>query len=891
MAEERRELFLIDGSGYIFRAFFALPPLTNSRGMPTGAVYGFARMLLKLLKEERPTFVAVVFDSAKKTFRDDLFEQYKANRPSPPSDLKAQIPYIHRLVEAFRITSIILDGYEADDVIGTIAARAARKKFATTIVTADKDFMQLVGPTVSLWDTMRDKRTGVREVRARFGVEPRAVVDIMALMGDPIDNVKGVPGVGEKTAVALIQKFGSLDNLDANLDRLGESGIRGGAKLAALLEQHRADVELARKLVRIETDVPISTEPESLEWPGIDTDAVVEILRELEFDSLLSELAPSAGGLPATPSEETRVERKDAAAVAQEMARAPRIALHFGEETGSANPRATGQDDNNEASGQTAKLDFAGPRPDHPPLKLKAEGGKRAYVIEDALIPEFKHLLEADKPPKACHDLKHHLRALQRCDIALAGADFDTMLAGFLVNPGRPEPSLENLYHQVLAPLGGKIAIGSEPELVLALRNALEPKLEEYGLAPLFRDIEIPVAAILAEMEATGIAVDAQALRAMSAEFGSQMQRLEQECFRLAGRKFNLNSPTQLRELLFSELKLPTKGLKRTKSGYSTDVDTLTKLAAVHELPKKILDYRAIAKLKTTYSDSLPMLIDPATGRIHTSFHQALTATGRLSSTEPNLQNIPARGEEGRRIRRAFVADRGFVLLSADYSQIELRILAHLSADPTLVEAFHGGEDIHVRTATEVLGIRPDQVDKEARRLAKVINFGIIYGMGPQRLAAELGIALNEASDYIRRYFDRLPGVRAYLDDSLRQARERGFITTMFGRRRYLPELNAPDGGARSQAERIAINTPIQGSAADLIKLAMVRVHSAIRDEKARSRMLLQVHDELLFEVKDSCVVESGQLIRAGMENVAELRVPLRVELKSGRNWAEISPF
>ncbi len=861
MAEARTNLYLVDGSGYIFRAFFALPHLSNSRGLPTNAIYGFIRMLLKLLKDARPTHIAVVFDSAKKTFRDDLFASYKATRAAAPSDLAVQIPFIHRAVEAFRIVSIVFDGYEADDVIGTLATRAAHNKFNTVIVTADKDFMQLVAPNITLWDTMRDKRTGVREVRERFGVEPRMLVDVMALMGDPIDNIKGVPGVGEKTASALIQEFGGLDNLFAHLDRVESTKIRGAKKLAALIAAHRADAELARKLVHIDTDVPIGTRLEDLTWPGIDEKAAAELLRELEFNSLLAELTPSEVKLPEGGGCEVKVADEDLATMRDALGHAPRIALHLAAD-------AAGDD----------------------LLKLKGEGDAQTFVVERSLFPEMAILFSSEKPPKTCHDLKAHLRRMGRHGIELAGVDFDTMLAGFLVNPGRAEPSLNDLYREYLAPFGGQPANGgSEPELVAALREALIPRLRENGLEALFHDIELPVARILAEMETVGIAIDAEALKSISSEFAQQLAQLERECFKLAGREFNLNSPIQLRDVLFEHLKLSAKGLKKTKSGISTDADTLTKLAAVHPLPRKLLEYRTIAKLKSTYSDALPALIDPATGRLHTSFHQALTATGRLSSTDPNLQNIPTRSEEGRRIRRAFAAKAGCVLLSADYSQIELRVLAHLSGDRTLIEAFSRGEDIHVRTATEVLGIEPRAVGPEERRLAKVINFGIIYGMGPQRLAAELGIAIQEASDYIKRYFERLPGVRAYLEDSLRRARETGFVTTMYGRRRYLPEINAPEGGARAQAERIAVNTPLQGTAADLIKLAMIRLHSAIKENNLAAEMVLQVHDELLIEVDHNSLESTRDAAKREMENVAALKVPLLVELKWGANWAELN--
>ncbi len=861
MADARSTLYLVDGSGYMFRAFHAIPPLNNSRGLPTNATFGFMRMLLKLLKDARPSHIAIVFDPSGKTFRDDLFESYKANRSAMPSDLGVQIPFIHRAVDAFRIRRLVIDGFEADDVIGTLAMRAARDRFDSVIVTGDKDFKQLVGPHITLLDTMNDKRTTVREVREQFGVGPEAVVDIMALMGDAIDNVKGLPGVGLKTACALIQHFGSLEALFAGLDRLEETNIRGAKKLRTLIAEHRGDVELARKLVRIETDVALQLAPDDLVWPGFDEKALADLMRELEFNTMLAELTPAQRALPARSDKQIRVGRDDLPAVLADLERAPRLTLHLA------------------AAGDGATV-----------LSLKAEGDARLFTLGQDLFEEAAALLSAPTPPKTCHDLKTHIALLRRYRIDLHGVDFDTMLAGFLVNPGKSEPSLGDLYHQYLAPLGTDAPdTGSEPALAEAIRAALVPRLAENGLERLFSDIEIPVARVLAEMEAAGIGVDAGALAAISSEFGAELARLERECFELAGHPFNLNSPIQLRDILFSDLKLSAKGLKKTKSGFSTDADTLEKLAEFHPLPAKLLEYRALAKLKSTYSDALPLLIDPADGRIHTKFHQALTATGRLSSTDPNLQNIPTRSEAGRRIRRAFVPRPGCLMLSADYSQIELRILAHLSADPTLIEAFSRGEDIHARTASEVLGVAPHEVDADARRLAKVINFGIVYGMGPQRLAAQLGISFADASDYIKRYFERLPGVRTWLDRTLEEARECGYVTTMYGRRRYLPELRGAQGGARAQAERIAINTPIQGTAADLIKLAMVRLHSTITEKKLAAQMLLQVHDELLLEVDNDALDAAGDAVRREMEGVAALRVPLRVELKAGPNWAELT--
>jgi DNA polymerase-1 len=861
-------LYLVDGSSYIFRAFFALPHLSNSRGMPTNAVYGFARMLLKLLKEAKPRLLAVVFDSPKRTFRHDIAESYKANRPEASPQLVVQIPYIQRLVEALGIKKLAIDGFEADDVIGTLARRAVAEHLACVIVAGDKDFMQLVGPGVTLWDTMKDRRIGPAEVRERFGVEPGAVVDVLALSGDPTDNVKGVPGVGEKTASLLIGRFGSLEGLLSQLDTLPGLEIRGARRLAQALDAGRAQIELARKLVKIETQVPLTATIEELRRRQLARDALTDLLRELEFDSLLEELAPLEPPEPTAPPTAARSHAEAAAIAAQvcddlatlvgQLAKAPRLALNLRAGTAS--------------------------------LELQAESGERAFLVElgdgERLSP-LDRLLASDAPAKVCHDLKRHLRELARYRLSLGGVEFDTMLAGFLIDSTLAEPSIEKLAARFLDAAALRCR-APEVRTVLALRGVLAEQLKQDGLAALFGEIEMPVARVLAGMEACGVRVEAETLRSLSAEFAHQMSVLEGECFELAGVRFNLNSPVQVQEVLFERLKLPVAKLKRRKSGYSTDVDTLEKLAAAHPLPGKLLQYRALAKLKSTYADSLVRLIEPGTGRVHTSFHQAVTATGRLSSSEPNLQNIPIRTEEGRRIRRAFVAREGHRLLSADYSQIELRVLAHLSQDATLIEAFVRGEDIHVRAATEILGIRAEQVDSAARRLAKVVNFGILYGMGPQRLARELAIGLPQARAYIERYFERMPGVRAYIERTLEQGRRQGFVATMFGRRRYLPELRGPAGVLKAQAERIAVNTPVQGSAAELIKLAMVRLAAGLERRRSRAKLVLQVHDELLLEVAEDEIESIAALVRHEMENAAPLQVPLRVELKWGPNWADL---
>jgi DNA polymerase-1 len=868
---ERRTLYLVDGSGYVFRAFHALPALSTSRGIATNAVYGFMRMLLKLLKQTHPAYLAIAFDSAKKTFRDDLFADYKANRPTIPSALLVQIPFIYRFVEALRIKLLLLDGYEADDVLGTLAVRAVREGFDAVIVTADKDFMQLVGPHLSLWDTMHDRRTTEHEIRQRFGIEPRDLIDVMALSGDAVDNVKGVPGVGQKTAIALIKKFGSLDKLLKHPEELEASNFPGGKKLATLIADNRANLELARKLIRIDTDVPVGVEPQELGFAGlehIDREALSALAQELEFHSLLRELVP---GTPTPRQTDRPTSGPELERAIDQMTKASRLFVHLS--------------DDEIGSGHI--------------LKLRGEGeGAPVCVLDTLSFEKAAALLEDARLPKACHDVKFHQRRLTAHGIKLAGVDFDTMLAGFLINAERPEPTLAALCHEHLVKDGGggfsaaskpsDFVGASEPEMIAALVPVLHQRMQEAGLLRLFAEIEMPLASVLAGMEDAGIKVDVEALQQISEEFGRELMELESECHRLAGRHFNLNSPLQLRQLLFDELKLPVKGIKKTKSGLSTDSDALAKLAEYHPLPERVLRYRAVAKLKSAYVDSLPALIDPKSKRLHTTFHQALTATGRLSSSNPNLQNVPLRSEEGRRIRRAFVADTGNTLLSADYSQIELRVLAHLSGDQTLVAAFRNDEDIHVRTATELLGVAPEAVDANARRLAKVINFGLLYGMGPQRLARELGIDRKLAAAYIERYFQRLSGVRHYLEATLHHARETGFVTTMYGRRRYLPELHSPAPEVRAQAERAALNTPVQGTAAELIKLAMVRLDALLRQNKRTARILVQVHDELLLEVASDELKTVARMLKEAMEGAAALNVPLRVELRSGLNWADL---
>src|SRR5437016_2197457 len=745
----RPRLYLIDGSGYVYRAFHALPGLGTSRGLPTNAVYGFTNMVAKLLREERPRHLAVVFDLPGETFRDQLYADYKATRAPVPDELRPQIGYVRKVVEALRLPVVEVPGVEADDVIGTLARQASRAGLETVIVTGDKDLMQLVDEHTTWLDTMRDRRCGPAEVRERFGVEPALVPDVLGLMGDPIDNIPGVSGIGEKTAATLVRELGPVEEILAHLDAVEQSGVRGAKKLRETLAREAETARLSKDLATIRCDLPVALDLERLRWEGPDAEELRPRFAELEFASLLRDLVPSGA--------------------------APEVAH--------TTPRT--------------------------PEEMRAALGTLAAAT-----------LAASRAARVAH----------------------------------------------------------------ALRPLIEERLRTHAMERLFYELEMPLAEVLAEMELAGILIDVAALGVLSAEFAAALERLMAEIYALAGMEFNINSPPQLRTVLFERLGISPRGVRRGKTGLSTDVDVLTRLAEQHPLPAKILEYRALAKLKSTYVDALPALVDPATGRLHTSFNQTVAATGRLSSSDPNLQNIPIRSEEGRRIRAAFVAAPGHRLVSADYSQIELRVLAHLSGDQALIDAFASGEDIHARTAAEVFADRPPA---EGRRLAKVMNYGIVYGMGAARAARELGVSQAEAAAYIDRYLGRYPGVRAFIEATIAEARARGYVTTVLGRRRYLPELGARDPAVRQFAERAATNTPIQGSAADLIKLAMLEVRRRLGATAGGARLLLQVHDELLLEVPADRLAAVESAVRDAMERVFPLRVPLEVDVRHGANWSE----
>lgn len=867
-------LYLIDASSYVYRAFFALPPLTSSSGLPTNAVYGFTTMLLKLLREAAPQFLAAVFDAPGPTFRDDLFAQYKANRRAMPDDLAAQLPLIHEVVTALCLPRLSIPGVEADDVIATVVERFG-PAFEVVIVTSDKDLMQLVDSHVQLWDTMRDRRCDRAAVRQRLGVEPTQVVEVMGLMGDPIDNIPGIRGIGEKTATALIARFGTIEQLLAHLDELAASTeIRGAKKLAALLQAHAEEARLSRQLATVRRDVPLSCTVEELRYHRPDPAPLRAVFTRLGFQKLVREL-PSGPSGPVPWRQCTAADEITPLAVAARQH--GRLAFASEQEGDSTHPTAV-------------FLATAGQMPLHVSLSV---GPSQAELFSaPGLPPEpVRELLQDSRVEKVTHDWKRELLLWDSDFASSMGPAFDLMVASYLLEASATH-RLEDLAAGMLGTdlagfRAGADSTAAGVSLMLELHQQLAAGLHASSMADLFYKVEMPLVEVLATMERRGVHLDVPALTAMGQELESRLATLMDEIYGLAGGEFNIGSPPQLRQVLFERLGLSSKGVRRGKTGLSTDVDVLTRLAAEHPLPAKILEYRNLAKLKSTYVDALPAVVQPHSGRLHTSFNQTVTATGRLSSSNPNLQNIPTRGEEGQRIRAAFAAAPGCLILAADYSQIELRVMAHLSRDPVLLAAFQAGEDIHAQTAAAIFHVDRAALTADMRRVAKVINFGIIYGMGPQRLARELSVPLAEAEQYIASYFARHTGVRAYIQATQAAAREHGYVTTILGRRRTMADINSPHRGTAQAAERTATNTPIQGSAADLIKLAMVAIHRRLRHERLRTAMILQVHDELVFEVPLAERDSAAALVREEMEGAYPLSVPLRVDLGWGGNWAE----
>jgi len=881
----RPQLFLIDGSSYIYRAFYAIRHLSNSKGLPTNAIYGFTQMLLKVLKDHRPDYLAVVFDSKAPTFRSKTFKEYKANRPAMPEGLIPQIPYIKKIVEGYRIATLEMDGYEADDLIGTVA-KGLDPEADVVIITGDKDLLQLVGNRIQVYDTMKEKRYGEEEVIERFGVRPEQVVEVMGLAGDAIDNIPGVPGIGEKTAIELIKTFGSIENLLNHLDQIPQK------KMKERLENHGELARLSRQLATIHTDVPIACRKEDLVLSSPNSGILRELFKELEFNKLLRELPEEVPQEKPNWDYRLVMDRDRFLSLLQDLKNSKCFAIDV--ETTSVYPMW--------AKLVGISLSYAPHQAFYIPLgHLNGEQLPFGWVLE-----ELKPLLEDEGVKKVGQNIKYDWIVLKHHGIDLRGVIFDTMIASYLLNPTKHNHNLGEIAREYLnrevtdykEVAGGKGMTFDQVELWKArdyscedadvtfqLFHLLFPKLKEGGSEKLFEEVEMPLSIVLAKIEMNGVKIDVDLLNDFSKEIEHQLLRKMEQIHGIAGEVFNINSSQQLGKILFDKLKLPV--IKKTKTGYSTDMEVLEKLSLHHDLPLEIIGYRNLSKLKSTYIDTLPKLLHPETGRVHTSYNQTVTATGRLSSSDPNLQNIPIRTDEGNRIRRAFVPEKGFVIVSADYSQIELRILAHLSSDEVLIEAFRNDEDIHSRTASEIFGVPMNGVTPLMRREAKVINFGIIYGMSAYGLSQQLKKEPKVAQVYIDEYFKKYTGVQAYIQISLEEARKKGYVTTLLNRRRYLPEINSQTMAIRQASERMAINTPLQGTAADMIKVAMIRIQNRLEELHLSTKMIMQVHDELVFEVPEGEMESTLPMIRDEMETVMELSIPLKVSISSGKNWAE----
>ncbi|WP_110686618.1 DNA polymerase I [Salinicola aestuarinus] len=919
-------IVLVDGSSYLYRAFHALPPLSTADGEPTGAVRGVLSMLKSLIKQYPQSPMAVVFDAKGKTFRDEIFAEYKAHRPPMPDELRPQVEPLHACVKALGLPLLCIEGVEADDVIGTLARLATESGRDAVISTGDKDMAQLVNQHITLVNTMKGETLDVAGVEEKFGIPPALIIDYLALMGDKVDNIPGVPGVGEKTALGLLQGMnGGLDTIYADLDRVTTLSFRGAKTMPKKLEANREQAYLSYQLATIKTDCELPVGLDELHLAAPDREALKSLYQRLEFKNWLNELLEGkdegvddvkAGDAlaqadideepaPAKPerTDHTLLTQADLDAWRERLAASE--AFCFDLETTSLNYM--------EAEIVGIGLSLAAHEAAYIPVGHDYLDAP-AQLDRDAVLASLKPLLEDPAIGKIGQNLKYDISVLARYDIRVAGALTDTMLESYVLNSTVTRHDMDSLALKYLGEktisfeeIAGKgakqltfnqIALEEavpyaceDVDITLRLHTELRPRLEEAGrLAQVLDTLERPLIPVLSHMERGGVALDANRLHAQSQALEGRIHELEREAFELAGREFNLGSPKQLAEILFDEQKIPV--IKKTPKGApSTAEAVLEELALDYPLPKLIMTHRGLTKLKSTYTDKLPRLVNKATGRLHTSYHQAVTATGRLSSSDPNLQNIPIRTEEGRKIRQAFVAREGYRIVAADYSQIELRIMAHLSNDKGLLDAFANDLDIHAATAAEVFGVSLEKVTTDQRRSAKAINFGLIYGMSAWGLGKQLHIERNQAQTYIDRYFDRYPGVARFMDDTRAQAGEDGFVETVFGRRLYLPEIKAQNHARRQAAERTAINAPMQGTAADIIKLAMIDVHHWLNPADGEAAfdawMVMQVHDELVFEVKESQVEAFIPAIRQRMENAAALDVPLIVEAESGSNWDE----
>ncbi|KXC01899.1 DNA-directed DNA polymerase [Proteus mirabilis] len=920
---------LVDGSSYLYRAYHAFPPLTNSKGEPTGAMYGVLNMLRSLIIQYKPSHVAVVFDAKGKTFRDELYEEYKSNRPPMPDDLREQIEPLHEMVQAMGLPLLSITGVEADDVIGTLALKAASDGRNVLISTGDKDMAQLVTPNITLINTMTNVILGPDEVKEKYGVPPELIIDFLALMGDSSDNIPGVPGVGEKTALGLLQGLGSLEDIYQQLDKIATLSFRGAKTLGAKMVEHEKVAKLSYQLATIKTDVALDKTFDDLVVNEPNLDKLLEMFTRYEFKRWISDLQ-NGGWLAQRSSRKAPVPYSAEVATPKEQPAADNFPVISQENYESiltheslmrwvevlkkapAFAFDTETDSLNNIDARLIGLSFA------------VEPGKAAYIPlrhdyldapeqlpVDEVLTALKPILEDKTILKIGQNLKFDRGIMENEGIELNGIYFDTMLESYVLNSVSSRHDMDTLAEKHLnhktttfEEIAGKgkgqltfnqieveqatLYAAEDADITLLLHQALYPQIE--AIAPLkhvYHDIEMPLVPVLSRMERKGVLIDAQVLAMQSQEITQRLAEIEKETFALAGQEFNLSSPKQLQEILFEKLNLPI--IKKTPKGApSTNEEVLEELAHSHELPRLILEHRGLAKLKSTYTDKLPLMVNSKTKRVHTSYHQAVTATGRLSSRDPNLQNIPVRNEEGRRIRQAFIARDGFKIVAADYSQIELRIMAHLSQDKGLLDAFAQGKDIHRATASEVFGIPLDEVTAEQRRSAKAINFGLIYGMSAFGLSQQIGVERKEAQRYMDLYFERYPGVLDYMERTRKQASQQGYVETLDGRRLYLPEINSKNAIRRKASEREAINAPMQGTAADIIKKAMIAVDNWICHECPDDvHMIMQVHDELVFEVRESYLEKANAMIHKLMESSMELAIPLKVEVGVGNNWDE----
>ncbi|MCD6151289.1 MAG: DNA polymerase I [Deltaproteobacteria bacterium] len=884
---EKKKIYVVDGSSFIYRAYHALPELITAKGQPTNAIYGFTTMMLKLIEDEQPEYIAVAMDARRPTWRDEIYPEYKANRPPMPEDLVQQLPYFTQILEALGVPFLHQEGYEADDLIATLVREARERGFAAVIISGDKDLMSLVGDSVVMNDTLKGKIYTVPEVEKKFGLSGEQLLDLLALAGDKSDNVPGIKGVGPKTALSLLQEYGSLDNLLEHADQIKKKGWRD--KILAGLD----DARLSRILVTLDDQVPLETKLEDLSRGEMNYPRLQDLFQELEFYRLAKKIAPrktvSSAGYRLIITTDQLQE------VAERLLKVKGFALDT--ETTSINAMG--------AKLVGVSLSWEEGEACYIPVGHAPEVAGQQVLLND-LQQYLGPLLDDPGIEKWGHNIKYDMIVLLRHGLLIAGKLYDTMVASYVLNPERHSHSLsaialEMLQHtsiefkdvvghgkkactfdQVKLDIAAEYAC-EDASLTYLLHEQLLEKVKTSGLEELFYKLEMPLVSVLMRMEMAGVKIDAFLLNQLAADYEIKLKVMEEEIFAMSGANFNINSPKQLAEVLFDRLNLPV--IKKTKTGASTNVDVLNELATQHPLPEKILAYRSLAKLKSTYLDALPKLVNQETGRVHTSYNQTVAATGRLSSSDPNLQNIPIRSQEGANIRRAFVGEGDNVIMSADYSQIELRILAHLSEDPELLAAFDRGDDIHTLTAARIFEVLPLMVTSDMRREAKVVNFGVLYGMSPYGLARELKIDRATAKAYIDNYFATYAQVKIYFEQLVAEAEKQGYVSTMLGRRRYLPEINSRNPNRREMARRMAVNSPIQGSAADLIKLVMINLDHRLESEGWKSRMIMQVHDELVFEVVPAEVESLREMVRREMTEIVSLRVPLLVDIGVGENW------